>query len=72
MMIGKEPVSLRSGSYADKLGGFGEYLRLVRDVPAVGTTLFLRLVGQVPKGGTRHTKEGYKFGIGISFKSWAV
>ena len=62
-MIVKGPVFLRSGSYADKLGGFGEYLRLVRDVPAVG---------QVPKGGTRHTKGGYKFGIGISFKSWAV
>lgn len=54
MMIVKGPVFLRSGSYADKLGGFGEYLRLVRDVP---------------KGGTRHTKGGYKFGIGISFKS---
>jgi len=41
MMIGKGPVFLRSGSYADKLGGFGEYLRLVRDVPAVGTTCSL-------------------------------
>ena len=40
-MIVKGPVFLRSGSYADKLGGFGEYLRLVRDVPAVGTTCSL-------------------------------
>lgn len=71
MLIVKGPVFLRSGSYADKLGGFGEYLRCT-ECTNRRYNVFLRLVGQVPKGGTRHTKEGYKFGIGISFKSWAV
>ena len=70
-MIGKGPVSYAPGAMQissegleNTYGWYGMYQRRYN--------VFLRLVGQVPKGGTTHTKGGYKFGIGISFKSWTV